>query len=362
MSNDFEIQSYPLTVRTNRERVTAFLAANGLRLDALDYYAVVTAVGDDQILAGGGLDKNIIKCIAVSDTLRDEGISATLVSHLMSIAMSRQYEAVKVFTKPSNQKIFESLGFHLLAEAPKAVLLENGLSGWLTYERYLKSLRREGTSGLIVMNANPFTRGHHFLIAQAARQVDTLFIIPVKEDCSKFSYAERKAMLEVGCRDLENVIVCEGSDYSISAATFPTYFLKELDEAATTQMTLDLNLCAKRIAPALGAKIRFVGSEPLDQMTKRYNELMHEILPLEGISVVEMERLSERDRAISASAVRTALAEEKFSEAAAKVYPTTIPYLLAKLASMALQKELDSSPKPGLVDQIDAGAHQDMDY
>ena len=79
MSNDFEIQSYPLTVRTNRERVTAFLAANGLRLDALDYYAVVTAVGDDQILAGGGLDKDIIKCIAVSDTLRDEGISAAWV-------------------------------------------------------------------------------------------------------------------------------------------------------------------------------------------------------------------------------------------------------------------------------------------
>lgn len=362
MSNDFEIQSYPLTVRTNRERVTAFLAANGLRLDALDYYAVVTAVGDDRILAGGGLDKDIIKCIAVSDALRDEGISATLVSHLMSIAMSRQYEAVKVFTKPSNQKIFESLGFHLLAEAPKAVLLENGLSGWLTYERYLKSLRREGTSGLIVMNANPFTRGHHFLITQAARQVDTLFVIPVKEDRSEFSYAERKAMLEAGCRNIGNVIVCEGSDYSISAATFPTYFLKELDEAATTQMSLDLNLCAKRIASALGAKIRFVGSEPLDAMTQRYNELMHEILPLEGISVVEMARLSEGDRAISASAVRAALAEGKFSEAAPKVYPTTIPYLLAKLATMALQSELDTSPKPGLVDQIDAGAHQDMDY
>ena len=362
MSNDFEIQSYPLTVRTNRERVTAFLAANGLRLDALDYYAVVTAVGDDQILAGGGLDKDIIKCIAVSDTLRDEGISATLVSHLMSIAMNRQYEAIKVFTKPSNQKIFESLGFHLLAEAPKAVLLENGLSGWLTYERYLKSLRREGKSGLIVMNANPFTRGHRFLISQAARQVDTLFIIPVKEDRSEFSYAERKAMLEAGCSDLENVIVCEGSDYSISAATFPTYFLKELDEAATTQMSLDLSLFAKRIAPALGAKIRFVGSEPLDAMTQRYNELMHELLPLEGISVVEIARLSEEDRAISASAVRAALDEGKFSKAAPKVYPTTIPYLLAKLATMALQSELDTSPKPGLVDTIDAGAHQDMDY
>ena len=362
MSNDFEIQSYPLTVRTNRERVTAFLAANGLRLDALDYYAVVTAVGDDQILAGGGLDKDIIKCIAVSDTLRDEGISATLVSHLMSIAMNRQYEAVKVFTKPSNQKIFESLGFHLLAEAPKAVLLENGLSGWLTYERYLKSLRREGKSGLIVMNANPFTRGHRFLISQAARQVDTLFIIPVKEDRSEFSYAERKAMLEAGCSDLENVIVCEGSDYSISAATFPTYFLKELDEAATTQMSLDLSLFAKRIAPALGAKIRFVGSEPLDAMTQRYNELMHELLPLEGISVVEIARLSEENRAISASAVRAALDEGKFSEAALKTFPTTIPYLLAKLATMALQSELDTSPKPGLVDTIDAGAHQDMDY
>ncbi len=169
-------------------------------------------------------------------------------------------------------------------------------------------------------------------------------------------------MLEAGCSDFENVIVCEGSDYIISAATFPTYFLKELDEAATTQMSLDLSLFAKRVAPALGAKIRFVGSEPLDAMTQRYNELMHEILPLEGISVVEIARLSEEDRAISASAVRAALDEGKFSEAAPKVNPTTIPYLLAKLATMALQSELDTSPKPGLVDTIDAGAHQDMDY
>ena len=220
------------------------------------------------------------------------------------------------------------------------------------------------------MNANPFTRGHRYLIEQAARQVDHLFVMAVKEDLSTFGYEERLAMIQAGCRELNNVSVVEGSDYAISATTFPTYFLKQLSDASDTQMTLDLDLFARHIAPALQASVRFVGSEPTDRLTRRYNELMEQLLPEKGIEVIEIERLLmpsesdeiEQDTAISASAVRRFLNEGSLLKAAALVPPTTLPYLIAHLATHALQTELDTTPKPGLVDKHDNGAHHDMDY
>ena len=218
------------------------------------------------------------------------------------------------------------------------------------------------------MNANPFTLGHRYLIEQAAQQVDHLFIIPVKEERSLFPYAERKAMIEQSLSTLNSPLstkigaVLSGSDYAISAATFPTYFLKQLSDAADTQMLLDIDIFCRHIAPALGATVRFVGSEPNDALTRRYNELLAEQLPKHGLRLKEIPRLQTEQTPISATTVRSLMAQGMFVEATKLVPPTTIPYLLAHLACDALQQELDTTPKPGLVDQHDSGAHADMDY
>ena len=373
MYTEYEIRQLPLTLRAYRQRVERFLAENSLRLDDVDYYAGVYAVGDDELLAGGGLKGNVIKCIAVGNRLRDEGMSNRLVSHLISRAHEQGFTTIRVFSKPDNLQIFESLSFRLLATSPKAILMETG-DGLKRYCDHLSRSSlpapRSSKKGVIVMNANPFTRGHRYLIEQAARQVDRLFVMAVKEDLSTFGYEERLAMIQAGCRELNNVSVVEGSDYAISATTFPTYFLKQLSDASDTQMTLDLDLFARHIAPALQASVRFVGSEPTDRLTRRYNELMEQLLPEKGIEVIEIERLLmpsesdeiEQDTAISASAVRRFLNEGSLLKAAALVPPTTLPYLIAHLATHALQTELDTTPKPGLVDKHDNGAHRDMDY
>ena len=146
-------------------------------------------------------------------------------------------------------------------------------------------------SGIIIMNCNPFTLGHRYLIEQAAQQVDTLYILVVREDCSMFGYDERKAMIVRGVAHINNVVVCDGSEYSISATTFPTYFLKSLSDASDTQMTLDIDLYRRHIAPALGATVRFVGTEPDDPLTRRYNELMKSMLPLLKILLMLWQRL-----------------------------------------------------------------------
>ena len=125
----------------------------------------------------------------------------------------------------------------------------------------------------------------------------------------------------------------------------------------STHITLDLDLFARHIAPALGVKTRFVGSEPIDELTARYNELMQEQLPQHGIEVKTVERLTEGGQAVSASRVRQALADGSLNQASALVPATTVPYLIAHLATDALRVELNTTPKPGLVDRNDNGAH-----
>lgn len=391
-----EIQTLNPTIPRQRQRIEAFLKRNGLRFDDMHYYAAITD-DDGEMIAGGGLKGNVIKCVAVDDAHKGEAIANTLISHLIAHANEEGHSNVMLFTKPKNRQLFESLSFRLLAEAPEAVLMETGIGGINNTVEALKKIKEEGEvckennqecrkeektnlnittpqhlnpstpqplttttplRGVVVMNCNPFTLGHRYLIEQAAKQVERLFVMVVREDCSLFSYAERKAMVEQGVAHLKNVTVIDGSEYAISQATFPTYFLKRLDDAADTQMLLDLDLFRRHIAPALGATVRFVGTEPTDQLTRRYNQLMHEVLA----DVRETVRLEKDGNAVSASRVRKAMEQGDMSTIRQLVPPTTLPYIIAHLATQALQAELDTTPKPGLVDKDNNGAHRDMDY
>ena len=368
------------SIPRQRRRIEQFLGDNGLRLDDVDYYAALVDETTDEIVAGGGLKEGVIKCVAVADGHKGEAVANQIVSHLIAHANADGHQCVKLFTKPQNQKMFESMSFRLLAEAPKAILMETGIGGIRRYSEELesekgkvKSEKSNGKlhhlntspqhpimppSGIIIMNCNPFTLGHRYLIEQAAQQVETLYILVVREDCSMFSYDERKAIISRGVADLDNVVVCDGSEYSISATTFPTYFLKCLSDASDTQMTLDIDLYRRHIAPALGATVRFVGTEPDDPLTRRYNELMKSMLP----DVREVARLEKNGVAVSASRVRKAIVENHLAQAARLVPPTTVPYIVAHMATRALKAELNTTPKPGLVDTHDSGAHRDMDH
>ena len=413
-----EIQTLNPTTPRQRQRIEAFLKRNGLRFDDMHYYAAITD-DDGEMIAGGGLKGNVIKCVAVDDAHKGEAIANTLISHLIAHANEEGHSNVMLFTKPKNRQLFESLSFRLLAEAPEAVLMETGIGGINNTVEALKRIREESEKykeynkeckenskeckenseeckeeektnlntstsqhlnsspshhlttstpqplttttplrGVVVMNCNPFTLGHRYLIEQAAKQVERLFVMVVREDCSLFAYAERKAMVEQGVAHLENVTVIDGSEYAISQATFPTYFLKRLDDAADTQMLLDLDLFRRHIAPALGTTVRFVGTEPTDRLTRRYNQLMHEVLA----DVREIVRLEKKGNAVSASRVRKAMEQGDTSTIRQLVPPTTLPYIIAHLATQALQAELDTTPKPGLVDNDNNGAHRDMDY
>ena len=352
-----DIQEVPLHSSLFRTRVERFLERNGLRIEALDHYYSVQGA-DGEILAGAGTAGDIIKCVAVDSSERSSGLTVPLISRVMSEAASRGLTALKVFTKPEYEPVFESLGFHTIAMAPLAVLMENG-RGLEDYCGYLRSLRTPGPCGVAIINANPFTLGHKYLLDTAAARVDTLFVIPVGEEGQQFSYKERCRMISDAAPG--GVRVLDASAYQISAATFPSYFIKDLSEVSETQMRLDLDLFGRHVAPALGVLVRFIGSEPEDALTAGYNALMRIVLPHYGVSVVEIPRLEEENGdPVSASRVRKALNAGRFHAAAALTPPSSHPFMLANLAFKALQAELDTPMKPGLVGPGSNGAHSDM--
>ncbi len=360
MTEGLEIKDVRLSSAKEREKARRFLEASGLRFEpGIEYMAAVCG-SDGEMLGCGALEGDTVKCVAISPLLQGEGIAASLVSVLLSRAFREGHSNVRVFTKPECRSLFESLGFSVCGSSPKAVLLESDSAGLRRYRSYLSGHKADGA---IVMNANPFTLGHLYLIEKAAGMCRRLAVIPVGENSSEgFTYTERLSMLRDATRHIPGVEILEGSRYAVSPATFPSYFIKKADDAAEAQARLDLDIFCSRLAPELGTECRFVGTEPSDRLTALYNRVMKEVLPQRGIMVTEIERLEKDGSPVSASRVRHLLENDRLKDALRLVPRSDIPALLAFLACRALRMELDLAPKPGLVDPLDSGSHTDMDY
>ena len=285
-----------------------------------------------ELVAVGARSGNILKMLALEPSCQGGALLGEIVTALVSRGRAAGFESLFVYTKVENVISFEALNFTLLANQGKVVLLEygKGLKNWLTSQN---SLLREGVNGAVVVNCNPFTNGHRYLIENAARQVDNLYVFVVKEDRSTFPFDVRFRLVQEGVRDLGNVIVLDTSRYIVSGATFPTYFLKKDDPVARIQMELDVTLFSSKIAPYFSITRRFVGTEPYCKLTDGYNEAMKRILPVYGIELVIIERKLASSGVISASRVRELLGRNELESLAEFVPPTTFTYLVSEEAA-----------------------------
>ncbi|MGL5350629.1 MAG: [citrate (pro-3S)-lyase] ligase [Cetobacterium sp.] len=299
--------------------------------DSIDYSLVIRK--DEEIVATASKSKNIIKCFAIDDSLRGEGVTNTLVTTLLNKSFDEGIFHSFVFTKPSNEDIFKGVGFKSISKTDKVALLEIGMNSIDKTINKIKSQlnwQENSSNGLLIMNCNPFTLGHQFLIEYAADKMDNILILVVEENKSSFPFNDRIDLVKKGTAHLKNVTVLPSSEYVISSATFPNYFLRKEDDSLVEFMKLDTLITAEHFCSKLNINTRFVGEEPYCNITQKYNETMIETFKNFNLNVSIIPRKEMKEKAISASRVRELLKNDEIEELKTLVPQSTFDYLISE--------------------------------
>ncbi len=194
-----------------------------------------------------------------------------------------------------------------------------GLDEYIAFLDECRHLNNYSSVGAIVMNANPFTNGHQYLINKALDNVDYLYVFVIEEDKSFFSFNDRFNLVKSNCANFQNVSVIPTGNFIISQNTFGGYFQKEnATDSDVNSMdfdpTIDVQIFGERIAKVLNITTRFAGSEPNCKVTNRYNETMKNLLPIYGVNFVEIERLEVDNNVVSATTVRNFIKNKEFEK------------------------------------------------
>lgn len=331
-----------------RMKVHKFLEEFGLKLDDDVDYTLVVKNDDEQIKATCSKAKNVFKCFAVSDDLRGENITSTLITSLTDKLFEEGMYHGFIFTKPDKEKVFTSLNFKVICRAKDAIFLETGI---YDINKALDKMIKQNDidtsieKGAIVMNCNPFTNGHRYLIEQASKQCNEVLVFVVQEDKSLFPFSVRYNLVKEGTEDLKNVKVIPGGEYIISSATFPTYFIREADTRVKAHAEIDVGIFGSYFSEKFNIKKRFVGEEPYCKVTNVYNETMKEILPDYKVELIEVKRKESDDGFISASKVRNLIKEDKF-EQVEKLVPKVTWEFLNSEKGKEIREKIKASNSP----------------
>ena len=336
----YEYFAVPISPSNKRAmaQMDALLAREGIERDRNLTYSAAIYDDDGQMIATGSLFENTLRCLAVDGAHRGEGLMAVIVAHLVQAQIERGHTHLFLYTKVDSAKFFAPLGFTEIARVDgRLVFMENRRDG---FSRYLKSLAPyagERPGAALVMNANPFTLGHQYLVEKAAASCDTLHLFVVSEDASLVPFTVRRKLVEAGVAHLPNVVLHDSGPYIISNATFPSYFLK--DEAAVIDGHARLDLAVfTKIAAALNITARYVGEEPASQVTGLYNQIMCEQLPKAGIECVVVPRKEANGKAISASTVRQCLQSGDWDTLETLLPKTSLDYFRSPEAEPVLAR------------------------
>ena len=329
---------YPSDKRGNAQ-VERLLLAEGIRRDKnLDY---TCAVYDDDynIVATGSCFGNTLRCMAVSHEHQGEGLMNEVVSHLVQYEYGRGINHLFLYTKCNSAKFFGDLGFYEIVRiADQVVFMENRRTGFSDYLSDLAKSKREGKNvAALVLNANPFTLGHQYLVEKASAENDVLHVFIVSEDASLVPFDVRKRLVIAGTSHLHNLVYHDTGPYIISSATFPSYFQKDDEAVIESHANLDLEVFVK-IAGSLGINARYVGEEPKSLVTGIYNRIMSEKLPEHGIRCVIVPRKTEGGEVISASNVRQAVKENRLEDIRGLVPESTYDFFASPEAENVIAK------------------------
>lgn len=352
---------------TNKQ-IHTLLEAEGIHKDKnLDY---TCAMFDENmhVIATGSCFSNTLRCLAVSSFHQGEGVMNQMITHLTSVQFSRGNTHLFLYTKNRSAPFFADLGFYEIANVKnQIVFMENKRNGFSSYLKHLESessqqkknnIKKQVSTqtpkriAALVINANPFTLGHQYLIEKASCENDILHLFIVEEDASLIPFSIRKKLVLDGTAHLNNIIYHDSGSYIISNVTFPGYFQKDRLAVMRSHAELDLTIFIK-IAKKLHITKRYIGEEPFSETTELYNNIMSKKLPENGIDCVIVPRKSciitntidisaQTSVIISASLARQAIKDDNFSLLKQLVPVPTLQYFKSEDAVPVIKKIQES--------------------
>jgi len=302
------------------EELKALLARTGLTYAPGIQHTALVRDPDGAIIAAASLEDSVIKCVACDPAHQGEDLTAAVLTALRRKALEEGKRHLFLYTKPENVILFSGLGFHEVARAGEAALMEDRRNGFASWVESVRAPGAAGRIGALVMNCNPMTLGHRYLVEKAAAECDFLYILVVSEDKSIVPAADRLALVRASLEGMPNLAVTGTGAYLISSATFPDYFLKDKSRSGQVWTELDAAVFC-RLAQRLGIVCRFVGTEPFCPVTASYNRTLARVLPQHGVELVELPRLERDGTAISATAVRALVKNGRWEDIRSLVPP-----------------------------------------
>lgn len=206
-------------------------------------------------------------------------------------------------------------------------LIGDGEEGLKLWEKQLSESigLPEGTS-LVVLNANPFTTGHRYLVSLArsrSRHVLVLVIQGRPESGGRgnhentgivFPFGERLRMTKEGLSDMDGITVIPSGPYVISRDDFPADFLSDEMGKVPAHAALD-SMVICHVCNSLGIRSIFAGDEPRDEMSEIHLNALRTACAGSGIQLRVAERKRLGERYISSSMVRQDIADGNMEEA-----------------------------------------------
>ena len=281
--------------------LVSFLKQNNLDYETDITYSILVYDGT-KIIATASLAHRIMKCFAVDNKYSGQNITGLMFHHLIEMLQADGISHYFVFTTPENESIFKSFNMKKIVRTMNTVLLEGGDDITSVLSRLKKQNNISNSKkGCIIMNANPMTNGHLYLVEEALKQYEEVIIFVVSEDVSSFPYIDRFEIIKDATKHLKGVVVVPSLSYLVSRITFPKYFLKEDQLIKDEQTLIDVLIYKEYYQKTFNIDKRFVGSEPFSANTNKYNKVLKDYL---GIKVEIIERKELDSQAISASQVR----------------------------------------------------------
>jgi len=337
-NTDYREESLDLNNPFDIKLISEFLEPLGFVFESRDVdYSMILYNLNGEVIGTGSYQGRVLKYVAVAPKFREGAAFAQIVTHLIDLVILK-HKHIFVYTKPRNLEVFKGLGFTEIATAePLFSVLEFGYENVKTYQDYLRSVRREvsvGDVAAVVVNCNPFTKGHKYLIEKACKENRLVYLFIVEEDRSSFTFDIRWRLIEEELGHIDNLVMVKGGNYVVSGTIFPCYFLKEEKECdiAAKQAELDVITFMHYIVPVLNITRRYVGTEMYSPVTAAYNEAMIKYLPSNGVELKEIPRITcgDEDNYISASKVRAAIREDRLNDVLDFLPDSTRNFLLSE--------------------------------